>query len=737
MKKLCCSAFVFNFLILKTIIGLSQTNNLFIYGNDSEDTKAQVIQQRGSYYLVGKYGTYNHDILLSKLSDYSVEWSRTFNHGSDEEGFSLVADENNNLFLSATGNALSSTIFLKLSGNGTPLISQKIGSYHDRIKFLTPLEDGTLLFYGELEGAISGHNQLALYKTDKHLNPVWKKVLSHYNSADDKSGMEVYNREILELNDGSLVCLASYSAFNNAQNDRSLRLLKLAGDGSLKWVKGFSNVRADNPQAISADYGNGFIICGSSNSYSASGSADVQIVKVDGEGNIEWSRVIGGNNAEVAFKIIKTPDNEYLVGGVTNSFGKGQNDLLLLKLNQQGALQWAKTFGGVGEEVITNLFSLDGRIVLSGYSNSFNSQTFQTFLYEINDINQLEASCFEDVTVNLRVEDIQLSTFNTMYNIADFSRPGKVDLTVNSPAITMEEKCFSCYEDKEYNFEICSGAGETLILDASDADATAYLWENGSGSNSKTVNSPGVYSVAVYYDFCEINKIFNVAVTGSEEVKLGPDISSCEGKGVTLYVPENLPKGSFAWNNGSTSRTIAVGSSGKYWLTYESPCGPISDTINVKISAPPAISLGGDMTLCKNEGVRLSADFSGGTLSWSDSTESNTILITSPGKYWATVENECGVATDTIYVKNKILESPFIPNVITPNQDFFNDTFIIGEELMGASLSVYNRWGRLVYYSPVYDNSWAGENLSKGTYYVRIHEPCSDNYFTQEVTILD
>jgi hypothetical protein len=737
MKKFCCAAIVFSFLILQAIIALSQTNNLYIYGNNTEDTKAHVVEQRGSYYLVGKYGAYNHDILLSKLSNFSVEWSKTFDQGSAEDGYNLVADEDNNLFLSAAGNGNSSTIFLKLSENGTPLISQKIGSFHDRIKFLTPLKDGTLLFYGELEGAISGHNQLALYKTDKDLNPIWERVLSHHNSSDDKSGMEVYSREILELNDGSLVLLASYSAYNDAQNNRSLRLLKLATDGSLQWVKGFSNIRADNPQAISADYANGFIICGSSNGYSEGGSTDMQIVKVDGEGNIEWARVIGGSNEEVAYKIIKTPDNGYLVGGVTNSFGKGQNDLLLLKLNQQGALQWAKTFGGIGEEAITNLFSLGDKIVLSGYSNSFNSQTYQTFLYEIYDSNQLEASCFEDVTTGLKVENIQLSTFNTMYNITGFNTPGGVELAVNAPNISMEEKCLSCYEDEEYDLEVCPGAGETLTLDASDANATAYLWENGSTITSKTVSSPGVYNVVVYYDFCKINKIFNVAVKGSEEVKLGPDISSCEGGVVSLRAPENLPAGSFAWNNGSIARTIAVNSSGTYWLTYESPCGPITDTVSVKISAPPAVNLGGDLTICKDERLQLTADFTGGTIAWSDSTESHTFEITGPGKYWATVENECGLATDTVYVKNKVLESPFMPNVITPNQDSFNDKFIIDEQLIGASLSVYSRWGRLVYYSPAYDNSWGGEGLSKGVYYIRLHEPCSGNYFNQEVAILD
>lgn len=615
--------------------------------------------------------------------------------------------------------------------------SRKIGSFHDRIKFLTPLQDGTLLFYGELEGAISGHNQLALFKSDKNLNPVWKKVISHHNSSDDKSGMEVYARELLEMNDGSLIYLASYTAFNNAQNDRSIRLLKLASDGTVNWVKGFSNIRADNPQAISTDFANGFIICGSSNGYSPGGTTDVQIVKVDSEGNVEWAKVMGGDHEDVAYKIVKTPDNGYLLGGITNSFGKGQNDVLLLKLNQQGVLQWAKTFGGMGEEAITNLFTLDSRVVLSGYSNSFNKQTYQTFLYEISDFNQLDASCFEDITSRLRVENIQLNTFNTMYSSTSFSAPSPVDLAADAPSLSSEEKCLSCLEDEAYYFEICPETGETLTLDASSPDATAYVWENGSGNATLTVNAPGVYKVVVHYAFCQLTKIFNVGVTGSGEVNLGTDISSCEEKSVTLHAPENLEDGSFTWSTGSTSRNLHVTSGGTYWLTHQSSCGPITDTVNIHIGSLPSIDLGEDLIFCRDEGLQLTAKASTGTILWQDSIESSAIEILSPGKYWASVENECGLASDTVEVQFSTIETPFIPNVITPNKDSFNEVFVIDEQLIGATLSIYNRWGKLVYHSPAYDNSWTGEMLSKGAYFVKIYDPCSGKSFKQALTILD
>ncbi|RYU79316.1 gliding motility-associated C-terminal domain-containing protein [Hymenobacter persicinus] len=56
-------------------------------------------------------------------------------------------------------------------------------------------------------------------------------------------------------------------------------------------------------------------------------------------------------------------------------------------------------------------------------------------------------------------------------------------------------------------------------------------------------------------------------------------------------------------------------------------------------------------------------------------------------------------------------------NVITPNGDGLNDTFVI-ENLArypNTELTIFNRWGRQLYYSPDYHNDYAG--ATAGTYY--------------------
>ena len=66
---------------------------------------------------------------------------------------------------------------------------------------------------------------------------------------------------------------------------------------------------------------------------------------------------------------------------------------------------------------------------------------------------------------------------------------------------------------------------------------------------------------------------------------------------------------------------------------------------------------------------------------------------------------------------------PMIPNAITPNGDGINDKWVISYQncIRRVSVSVYNRYGNLVYHSDDYKNDWEGTYKSKpcpdGTYY--------------------
>lgn len=59
------------------------------------------------------------------------------------------------------------------------------------------------------------------------------------------------------------------------------------------------------------------------------------------------------------------------------------------------------------------------------------------------------------------------------------------------------------------------------------------------------------------------------------------------------------------------------------------------------------------------------------------------------------------------------------PNVITPNNDGFNDYLVIinAEKIPDTYLAIYDRWGRLIFDKKNYTNDWSGDGYPAGTYY--------------------
>lgn len=94
--------------------------------------------------------------------------------------------------------------------------------------------------------------------------------------------------------------------------------------------------------------------------------------------------------------------------------------------------------------------------------------------------------------------------------------------------------------------------------------------------------------------------------------------------------------------------------------------------------------------------------------------------------YSVEVENMDGCKDTTsivVEVRQDFNQIVFVPNVLTPNGDGFNDTWLIKNIQLFPknSVKIVNRWGDLVFETNDYQNNWdgtySGGNLPAGTYY--------------------
>ncbi|MGC6479654.1 MAG: hypothetical protein ACON42_04660 [Flavobacteriaceae bacterium] len=94
----------------------------------------------------------------------------------------------------------------------------------------------------------------------------------------------------------------------------------------------------------------GYIVYYNTECSSTSGKGcDMVLEKYSANKRLEWSKKYGGNSWDYIEDLIEAPDGYYLLGN-TSSYGKGNLDVYLIRLNIKGKTIWEKTYGGFFNE---------------------------------------------------------------------------------------------------------------------------------------------------------------------------------------------------------------------------------------------------------------------------------------------------------------------------------------------------------------------------------------------------
>jgi len=160
-------------------------------------------------------------------------------------------------------------------------------------------------------------------------------------------------------------------------------------NGKTLWTKTYGESNTDYAWTVQQTNDDGFIFGAHSGSFGI-GSHDVYLVKSDLGGNVIWSRVYGGSNADGAYSLQQTTDGGFIIGAHVNSFGAGQHDVYLIKINNSGDTLWTKTFGGPGEDRFRELHqTADGGFILVSETLSFGAGNSDVYLIKTDSIGNL------------------------------------------------------------------------------------------------------------------------------------------------------------------------------------------------------------------------------------------------------------------------------------------------------------------------------------------------------------
>lgn len=218
------------------------------------------------------------------------------------------------------------------------------------------MSGGTVSFDGDISFNHPGTPDFWLVKLDEAGNLQWERCLGG-NGQDGATGAALAN------DGGYVVAGTTFSNDGDVTNNHGNRdfwVVKLDGDGAMQWQKALGGSGEDQAMAITAANDGGFVVAGSTFStdgdvtgiHGTGGTPDFWVVKLDSAGTLVWQKTLGGNSNEYAHAVISTNDGGYIVAGRTQSssgdvtYNHGFHDYWVVKLDDSGAMEWQKTYGG-------------------------------------------------------------------------------------------------------------------------------------------------------------------------------------------------------------------------------------------------------------------------------------------------------------------------------------------------------------------------------------------------------
>ena len=197
--------------------------------------------------------------------------------------------------------------------------------------------------------------------------------------SDDDRG-----RKLL-LTDGGVIVIGNTSSSffgpNANLGERDAVIFKIDQEGGILWQHTYGGSKEDVILDIKETSDQGFIAVGYTESKDGDlsenkGGRDYWIFKIDNQGELQWTKSYGGSLDDKAISVYETENNDFIVAGdsrsndgdVSGNNGNLNYDVWIIYLDKEGNLIWEKNYGGSSNEYTASIIQLadGGYLLLSG-----------------------------------------------------------------------------------------------------------------------------------------------------------------------------------------------------------------------------------------------------------------------------------------------------------------------------------------------------------------------------------
>jgi gliding motility-associated-like protein len=363
----------FFILVLFSQVGFTQENTFYRKYNLSgmQGGLSMIETSDGGFIATGQHesnGSFGDcDTYVYRIDQCgNLVWMKLYGTES-QEGAKNIEELSNGDFLIAGMSDFGSTGFLmRINNNGDILWNKKFPFW--MLTFTSESNDGTIL-----ATAISWSGGTTVLKVDANGNLIWSKIINNIGS---------YGMYIKHISNDDFVITSVASGTND------FFAARLDPNGTILWSKGYGQGWQDMDHTSFSNKGlvdevNNALVVTSPIMDPTSWNEDILITSLNLEnGNVQWSRKIGGSELDQSRDLVKTPTG-YAVLGHTSSYYSQVDpannidvpiqfrNILLINLDIDGDINWARIYGAEGDDKGINLrLTQENGFLISAYTSS-------------------------------------------------------------------------------------------------------------------------------------------------------------------------------------------------------------------------------------------------------------------------------------------------------------------------------------------------------------------------------
>lgn len=358
------------FVFLLIVSGLENLDTLWTasFGGSNEDHGYSVVESvDGGFIISGwtlSFGVSGYDFLMIRTdSEGNVEWIKTHGGKGYDDAYSILKCQDDRYIIAGVTDSYGSgdrdILVIEINGEGEVLMSKTYGSEcWEGAYNIIDTPDGNFLITGFIDSTGMGDCNVYVVKIDNDGNLLWENVYG--------KGMNSTGRYSTPALDRGYLIAGTLSQTMGMQED--ILIIKIDSSGNQEWVNSYGGADWENVREI-LKISDGYLVVGSTRSY-GNGDYDVLLMKIDENGNELWFKTYGGTGIDMGTSLEKTDDGGIIITGKTRSFGLENYDLYIIKTDNKGEVQESFSAGGCGIETGEEIKKLyGGGYIVTGDKN--------------------------------------------------------------------------------------------------------------------------------------------------------------------------------------------------------------------------------------------------------------------------------------------------------------------------------------------------------------------------------